>query len=92
MAYQSTRLQYRVLTEGLPPAKTANPAAKPRFEWMSLIDRTAAGVTLPLAATVETLFLPVTYGYTVYLNHFHVDEYPLTSERTGMLSRTEPTP
>ncbi|MBM3203291.1 hypothetical protein FJZ55_05230 [Candidatus Woesearchaeota archaeon] len=90
MAYQSTLLQYRIVTEGVPVAKTAKPDPKAGFDWLSLTERTVAGATLPLSAVVETLFLPVTYAYTGYLNHFFTDGYPLSPERTGMLSRTEP--
>jgi uncharacterized protein YceK len=87
MAYQSTLLQYRIMTEGVPPAKTAPADSRAGFKWLSLTERTVAGATLPLSAVVETLFLPVTYAYTGYMNHFFTDEYPLSAGRTGMLSR-----
>lgn len=94
MAYQSTVLQYRIMTEGLPlPMTSQQPKdQKQDFKWMSLIERTVAGATLPLSAVVETLFLPVTYAYTGYINYFQLDDYPLSPERSGMLSRADQTP
>jgi len=88
MAYQSTHLQYRILTEGLPESKST--AARPGLRWVSLGERTLAAATLPLSSVVETLFLPATYLYTGYINHLQADEYPLAPARTGMLSRSEP--
>lgn len=92
MAYQSTLLQYRILTEGLPTPKASGSESKQGFKWLSLTERTMAGATLPLSAVVETLFLPVTYGYTAYLNHFQMDQYPLSPDRNGMLSRIDQKP
>jgi uncharacterized protein YceK len=93
MAYQSTLLQYRIMTEGLPlPASLSHAENQQKtdgFKWMSIIERTVAGATLPLSAVVETLFLPVTYAYTGYINGFQLDDYPLAPERTRMLSRAD---
>jgi uncharacterized protein YceK len=71
LAYQSTRLQYGVLTND-------KDILKQNYKMQTapgITERVLAGATLPLSAAVETAFLPVTFAITTYLNEFYLDKY-----------------
>jgi uncharacterized protein YceK len=66
MAFHDTRLQYALLTDD-------REILKSDFDMHiepSLSERAAAGLVLPFNAAIETVFWPVSYAITTYLNEY----------------------
>jgi len=66
MAFHDTRLQYALLTEDRETlGRDFDMHVEPTFG-----ERAAAGLALPFGAAVETLFWPVSYAITAYLDEY----------------------
>jgi uncharacterized protein YceK len=67
MAFHDTRLQYALLTDDREKLRRDfDMFTEPTFT-----ERAVAGLVLPFGAAIETLFWPVSYGITSYLNEYN---------------------
>jgi len=66
MAFHDTRLQYALLTDDREMLKNDfDMHTEP-----TISERAAAGLVLPFSAAIETVFWPVSYVITTYLNEY----------------------